>query len=358
MLLAWETPLWDPDGELAVGVRFTTYVINAIFIAEMAVKVFALGFVWHEGAYLRSPWNVLDFIIVVISIVLMAPVAGNEALSGLRALRVLRALRPLRSIRRAEKLKLVITAMAASLWPIFQTLVMISVFFVIFATLAVTYFQGSMYGCAVDGVFEWPIGVEQYELVLCSNGTGAPSCTEWSHLPPEMQQSWPAREEDKQFAAWTNFLAWQEGTVPNMTAYAQDFMDTCNCSESYFEALNVSEYITARNHVEFANFMEGPVTSRMVCEWLGYSWTLQVDQSFDHIFVSLGSLYELSTTEGWVDVMFQAADSRGVDMEPVRGCESDGLPVFRALHPGLHVLRSEFVRGYHLRHFCGKKGRR
>ncbi len=327
VLLAWETPLWDPQGSTTVAVAIATDIINGIFIAEMVAKIVALGFVLHEGAYLRSAWNVLDFVIVVVSIVLMAPVAGNGSLSGLRALRVLRALRPLRSINRAPRLKLVILAMAASIWPMFQTLVMISVFFVIFSTLAVTYFQGAMHRCAFDaGEFDWPISADQYDLLLCNNSPNASAdgsgfaelCTEWSDLPPEVQQSWAVKQEDQHFAAWTNFLAWQNGSVPNMTDYARQVMDSCvNCSSSYFEELNVSEYVTARNDAGFFNFMQGPVTSRMVCEWLGYQWVLQLDQSFDHIFVSLGSLFELSTTEGWVDVTFKAGDGRGVDMEPV-----------------------------------------
>lgn len=30
----------------------------------MALKIVGLGFLLNEGAYLRDPWNILDFIIV------------------------------------------------------------------------------------------------------------------------------------------------------------------------------------------------------------------------------------------------------------------------------------------------------
>ena len=36
-----------------------------IFLVEAAVKILALGFVFHEGSYLRYGWNVMDFIVVV-----------------------------------------------------------------------------------------------------------------------------------------------------------------------------------------------------------------------------------------------------------------------------------------------------
>ena len=45
-------------------------VFTACFTLEALVKVLALGFVLPEGsAYLRDPWNVLDFAIVAVSLV-------------------------------------------------------------------------------------------------------------------------------------------------------------------------------------------------------------------------------------------------------------------------------------------------
>jgi voltage-gated sodium channel len=55
----------------------------AIFVAELAVKLFAYG-----PRFFRGGWNIFDFIIVGIS-----RVPGNGALSVLRALRILRVLR-------------------------------------------------------------------------------------------------------------------------------------------------------------------------------------------------------------------------------------------------------------------------
>lgn len=39
-------------------------VFLALYSTEMAIKILALGFVFNKGAYLRDPWNILDFIIV------------------------------------------------------------------------------------------------------------------------------------------------------------------------------------------------------------------------------------------------------------------------------------------------------
>ena len=53
------------------------------------VKVLAMGFIMEPYTYLRSPWNWLDFLVIVSS--LLTSLIGN--LAPLRALRVLRALK-------------------------------------------------------------------------------------------------------------------------------------------------------------------------------------------------------------------------------------------------------------------------
>jgi hypothetical protein len=54
----WMAPMaWWAPCELA---------FQCVFSAEFCIKVVALGFVLHEGAYMRDVWNWLDFIVVVI----------------------------------------------------------------------------------------------------------------------------------------------------------------------------------------------------------------------------------------------------------------------------------------------------
>ena len=40
------------------------YFFLIIFSIEAAMKIIAYGFLFHQDAYLRSGWNVLDFVIV------------------------------------------------------------------------------------------------------------------------------------------------------------------------------------------------------------------------------------------------------------------------------------------------------
>lgn len=75
-----------------------------VFIVEAALKIFALGFVIGKGTYLRDPWNILDFCIVVFSIFnwLIALAPTTISVSFLRGFRALRALRPLRMVSKNE----------------------------------------------------------------------------------------------------------------------------------------------------------------------------------------------------------------------------------------------------------------
>lgn len=39
--------------------------LNMMFALEALIKIISCGFVSHRNAYLRDPWNVFDFIVVV-----------------------------------------------------------------------------------------------------------------------------------------------------------------------------------------------------------------------------------------------------------------------------------------------------
>lgn len=47
------------------------YVFACLYTIEMVVKIIARGFAFHEHAYLRDPWNVLDFVVVILGWVLI-----------------------------------------------------------------------------------------------------------------------------------------------------------------------------------------------------------------------------------------------------------------------------------------------
>nr|XP_046192715.1 voltage-dependent T-type calcium channel subunit alpha-1H-like [Oncorhynchus gorbuscha] len=102
--IALERPGILPHSTERVFLSVSNFVFTIIFLAEMTVKIVALGFCWGKQSYLKSSWNVLDGILVFVSLVdilvSLALTGGNRILGILRVLRLLRTLRPLRVISR------------------------------------------------------------------------------------------------------------------------------------------------------------------------------------------------------------------------------------------------------------------
>lgn len=73
--------------------------MSGAFLIECIMKIIALGFLFSGStSYLRNPENILDFVIVVAS--MLSIIFVNLDLSFIKSLRILRILRPLRLISR------------------------------------------------------------------------------------------------------------------------------------------------------------------------------------------------------------------------------------------------------------------
>uniref|UniRef100_A0A3B4DQD5 Ion transport domain-containing protein n=1 Tax=Pygocentrus nattereri TaxID=42514 RepID=A0A3B4DQD5_PYGNA len=149
--IALERPDIQPYSMERVFLSVSNYIFTAIFVAEMTVKVVAMGMYVGPGSYLQSSWNVLDGLLVFVSIVdilvSLASSGGNRILGILRVLRLLRTLRPLRVISRAPGLKLVVETLITSLRPIGNIVLICCAFFIVFGILGVQLFKGKFYHC-------------------------------------------------------------------------------------------------------------------------------------------------------------------------------------------------------------------
>uniref|UniRef100_A0A8C1MZ53 Voltage-dependent T-type calcium channel subunit alpha n=1 Tax=Cyprinus carpio TaxID=7962 RepID=A0A8C1MZ53_CYPCA len=148
--IAMERPRIDPSSE-RIFLTLSNYIFTAIFVTEMTIKVVALGWCFGEKTYLKSSWNILDGMLVMISaidiLVSMISNSGTKILGMLRVLRLLRTLRPLRVISRAPGLKLVVETLMSSLKPIGNIVVICCAFFIIFGILGVQLFKGKFFVC-------------------------------------------------------------------------------------------------------------------------------------------------------------------------------------------------------------------
>uniref|UniRef100_A0A673FQ30 Voltage-dependent T-type calcium channel subunit alpha n=1 Tax=Sinocyclocheilus rhinocerous TaxID=307959 RepID=A0A673FQ30_9TELE len=149
--IAMERPRIDPSSAERIFLTLSNYIFTAIFVTEMTIKVVALGWCFGENTYLKSSWNILDGMLVMISVidilVSMISNSGTKILGMLRVLRLLRTLRPLRVISRAPGLKLVVETLMSSLKPIGNIVVICCAFFIIFGILGVQLFKGKFFVC-------------------------------------------------------------------------------------------------------------------------------------------------------------------------------------------------------------------
>lgn len=273
--LAIDNPLLNPSSSTAIIVGFVDTLFTLIFIVEMMLKIIVKGFVLHKRSYLRSGWNILDFIIVIISILALVA-SGNSQLKSFRSLRTFRALRPLRMISRNPGLKLVVNSLFASLPQILNVMMVCLLFFTIFSIIGVNYFKGRFYSCQ-GSVFEL-LSTAQQDLVTYP--------VTWPELS-SLQKTW--------------------------------FNSTTSAS--------------------YAAIQSSKITSRDICSFLGATWAPSINQNFNNVFQGISTLFEMSTTEQWVEVMFTAIDTTAIDMQPIR----DNTPEWAFFFVAFMVIGSFFI---------------
>ena len=106
----------------------------------MVLKIFAYGFVFNKKAYLRDLWNILDFVIVVTSLL---PLVVNLGFS-VTALRAVRVLRPLRTITKVKALKMIVKTLFNSFSLVMDSLAILMFVMCVFAIAGMQLFSGDL----------------------------------------------------------------------------------------------------------------------------------------------------------------------------------------------------------------------
>mmetsp|Transcript_59235 Transcript_59235/g.105254 ORF Transcript_59235/g.105254 Transcript_59235/m.105254 type:complete len:1938 (-) Transcript_59235:102-5915(-) len=442
--MAIDTPLRNPADPFTAAIRQADTVFAMIFAGEMAVKLLAQGLFLTEKAYLKDGWNILDGVVVIVSITDMVA-AGSGGF--LKTLRIMRAFRPLRVISRNENLRVVVQTMFDSLLDLFTLMVVASLFLLIFALFGVAMLSGRMHTCnggdvadivlirdlhqnpdtrAIAENFTVPLCLgDDITKNSCAHGTyfnvpgqqawqldsavtcgttgstcssdfshswrrasadtpicvgrcitedyafkGAPSSTppEWlcpkplekaSELPSvcENAQSpdYIAGMSDDERRGWTYVEAMmRQLAIPcggSMVDSSGDLVTgkTLSCAEAFCpegasdekkesckldcekhpnfcedacsngpSATCESCRLECRAACECREHCEPLIKDAALCVEQGGSWDHQLSQNFDNIFNAMLTLFEISSTEGWVDVMYSAADSTEMYKQPLR----------------------------------------
>lgn len=121
--------------------------MTAIFMLEALLKIISLGFFFNgRNSYLRQPWNQLDLLIIMFSLLSLTPLSDNY-----KAFKVLRVLR---IISRNEGLRVAVRALIRALPNVANVTSIMILFLLIFGVITVSEFKGKFYFCDKEGVVE------------------------------------------------------------------------------------------------------------------------------------------------------------------------------------------------------------
>uniref|UniRef100_A0A8C9S9V3 Voltage-dependent L-type calcium channel subunit alpha n=1 Tax=Scleropages formosus TaxID=113540 RepID=A0A8C9S9V3_SCLFO len=125
-----------------------------IFTLECFLKIVAYGFLFHEGAYLRNCWNILDFVIVFMGLFTFSldtinRIAGTPTEKGggfdMKALRAFRVLRPLRLVSGVPSLQVVMSSILMSMLPLMHVALLVFFMVTIYAIVGLELFKCKMH---------------------------------------------------------------------------------------------------------------------------------------------------------------------------------------------------------------------
>ena len=175
----------------------TDFVFVVIFTVELLLKVVANGFLCHNGAYLRSLWNWLDFTVVLtawlsigFTIAAEGSADGSSNLDSIKAIRAVRVLRPLRTISRVPGMRVLVRALLGAIPPLGGVLLLFVFVLLIFGI----------------------VGVSGRPLRCASRALSAPSpCTPPLPLPSPLTRASPARPQVQLFLGTLHARCYPEG---------------------------------------------------------------------------------------------------------------------------------------------------
>ncbi|XP_067387893.1 voltage-dependent L-type calcium channel subunit alpha-1S isoform X2 [Emydura macquarii macquarii] len=125
--------------------RYFDIGFTSVFTVEIVLKMTAYGAFLHEGSFCRNSFNILDLLVVAVSLISMG--IESSTISVVKILRVLRVLRPLRAINRAKGLKHVVQCVFVAIKTIGNIVIVTTLLQFMFACIGVQLFKGKFYSC-------------------------------------------------------------------------------------------------------------------------------------------------------------------------------------------------------------------
>ncbi|ETL93484.1 hypothetical protein L917_08354 [Phytophthora nicotianae] len=295
------------DGSIVPATSFLNEIVNlseipftSIFTAECLLKIIAMGFVRSKGAYMRDPWNALDFVVVIASLVAILPTIPNVSV-----IRTIRVLRPLRSLSMIPGMRVIISALLKAL-PALGNVVVLQIFlFFMFSILGNQLFGGDMTRrCRLT---EFPVRIPVDELNPhgiwpVSNGylssvLANPEAYRCLNAPLlEVESGNFIKETSPWYTAQPCF--WPVNPDDTQLCARPSYSGNHQC---------VSGQTCGGNYDVFGNprFLNSIVMDdALYQDALDYGLT-----TFDSIGHSAVTFFQVITSEGWTNIMYMCMDS-------------------------------------------------
>ena len=239
-----------------------------IFCIESALNIIAMGFIFHKGAYLRDPANVLDFIVVATGLI---PYTGIPIKVNLRLLRSFRVLRPLKLITNVPSLQVVMMSIAKAMIPLLQIMILLLFWIIVCSIIGLEFYSGIYHQTCIESEavskyknFNW----KQQSLLTNFQERGNQLCSNAKQKVDPFCESTVDNMCPKKYSG--SHSVWQENT---------------NFSSKWSPQ---NPYICSPGF-ECAEWLEGP----------NFGIT-----TFDNIIFSVITVFQCITMEGWTDILY------------------------------------------------------
>ncbi|NP_001191637.1 sodium channel alpha-subunit SCAP1 [Aplysia californica] len=140
-------------------------IFITIFTAECVLKL--IGLRWY---YFKIPWNVFDFVVVVLSILASSLSEFEDSFfispTLLRVIRVFRVGRVLRLVKSAKGIRTLLFSMAVSLPALFNIGLLLGLIMFIYAIMGMNFFMGAEQKYGLDDAFNFDTFLRSFILLF------------------------------------------------------------------------------------------------------------------------------------------------------------------------------------------------
>lgn len=134
LYIAIQSPLVNPNSTLSSVLYWVDVATSIIYLIEFLMKIVTFGFILNgPKSYLRNKWNILDFCIVIFSVVSLIP-----EINSLNIIKMFRVARILKLISAYEGLRIGVVSILHAIPNMIRIVLFMIMFYMIFGIIAMT----------------------------------------------------------------------------------------------------------------------------------------------------------------------------------------------------------------------------